>query len=135
MNGGLLLLAASPCGYMPRVARRTAPHIALLMTTVSTGSLCIADAWCTATGLEKMYDPSPRIPITCRPGSASLTPSAAPAPQPSPAAGPDRAAMLVQQRIFVDQDRVGGARLAEAMADPGGMDRGLRRHLLAQFAP
>src|ERR1700733_6365377 len=89
MKGGLLAFAASPCGYMPSVARLTAPHIALLMTMVSTGSLCMVEAWCTATGFEKMYDPSPRIEITWRSGLASFTPSAAPAPQPSPAAGLD----------------------------------------------
>jgi len=84
-----LLRAASPCGYMPKVARRTAPHIALLTTTKRTGSRCAAAAWCTATGLAKRYEPSPKTATTCRSGSASLTPSAAPAPQPSPAAGLD----------------------------------------------
>src|SRR5207245_5460047 len=78
-----------PWGYMPNVARRTAPHIALLTTTNSTGSRCRLAAWCTATGLAKRYDPSPSTAMTWRSGSASLTPSAAPAPQPSPAAGLD----------------------------------------------
>ena len=34
----------SPSGYMARVLRCTAPHIALFMTTNSTGSSCMAEA-------------------------------------------------------------------------------------------
>jgi len=34
-----------------------------------------------------MYAPSPKVAITVFSGAASFTPSAAPVPQPSPAAG------------------------------------------------
>src|SRR5258708_7467587 len=74
---------------MPGGARRTAPHIALLTRRKGPGGGCKADGGCTATGLAKRYDPPPKTAMPCRSGSASLTPSAAPAPQPSPAAGLD----------------------------------------------
>ncbi len=142
-EGGRLLRAASPLGYMPRVARRTAPHIALLTTTNSTGSRCIAEAWCTATGFEKMYEPSPRTAMTWRSGSANLTPSAAPAPQPSPAAGLDPKKLpgrvdgqccgnSVYSLTMTDS---GIARRGKAFADPHRAYRLLRRDRLAHLAP
>ena len=71
VNGMVFALTASPCGYMARVARRTACHTPLLKTTVSTGSFsAIATIW-QATGLAKMCEPSPMQAITWRPRSAS----------------------------------------------------------------
>src|SRR5260370_35833817 len=51
------------------------------------------------------------------------------------AARPGRRAVLGQQRVFVDEDRIGVARRGEAGADPGRVDRPQRFGLIDGLPP
>ena len=78
------VFTAQPSRAWVCTARLTAFQVRLLKMTKSAGKLYARDTKWAAVGAPKMYAPSPTQQMTVLSGAASLAPSAAPRPQPSP---------------------------------------------------